>query len=388
MTPKGSLLGDPLLPVLGFAPGRVNMIGEHTDHTDGLAMPMALEVGVRVSGIPGGDTIRLTSADDEDGGSSEHSSLAADGSYAPNSGWRRYVAAVAHELHQLGRPPVGLTGRVTSDLPQGVGLSSSAALEVAVAVALSRAAAWTVPASDLISACRRAEQRAVGVPSGVLDQAASILCHSGAALVLDCADLSTTPVPLPVGLQVLIVDSGVRRQLESSGYGQRVQELAAALPVLGGRRPADVSVSMFQAHEAELPDVPRRRLRHVVTENQRVRQAAAALLAGDLSVVADLFRASHDSLREDFEVTVPETDALVTLLRDNGALAARMTGGGFGGAVIGLCAGDADSVAEGTVRDYAAAFPGRTPLVLVSTPGAGAAERAPDVIRRLNEPIP
>ncbi len=359
-----------------WAPGRVNLIGEHTDHTDGLALPMALDVGVTVQADPGEDRIRLRSA-----GAPEELDLAADGSERPAAGWGRYVAAVAAELHTLGRPAVGLTGEVTSTLPQGIGLSSSAALEVAVAVALLRAAGHRMSALEVVRACRRAEHAAVGVPSGVLDQAASVLCHSGAALLLDCADLDHHVVALPADVRVLIVDSGVTRQLEGSGYAQRTRELAAALGVLEGRRPADVDPDELPELLDGLDDVPARRLRHVVTENQRVRQTVEAFAAEDMATVAALFEQSHASLRDDFAVTVPQTDRLVELLREHGAIASRMTGGGFGGAVIGLVRDDAEDVADATLQAYARAFPDLSARTVVTGPGAGAAEQADDVLQ-------
>ncbi|WP_170127948.1 galactokinase [Euzebya rosea] len=362
--------------VTAWAPGRVNLIGEHTDHTDGLALPMALDVGVRLEGEVGGDRVQLRSAD-----APVPVDIPADGSSAPSDGWGRYVAAVAAELHALGRPPVGVVGTVSSTLPQGIGLSSSAALEVAVAVALLRAADRALPAVEVVRACRRAEHAAVGVPSGVLDQAASVLSRSGAALLLDCADLSHEDVALPDGIAVLIIDSGVTRQLEGSGYATRTRELGASLHVLDGRRPADVAVAELAALTAGMDDVPARRLRHVVTENDRVRATVAAFAAADLGTVATLFADSHASLRDDFEVTVPQTDRLVDLLKDNGALASRMTGGGFGGAVIGLVhADEADAVAEATLSAYGRAYPDLRARTVLTRPGAGAAEQAADVL--------
>lgn len=365
--------------ITAWAPGRVNLIGEHTDHTDGLALPMALDAGIAVEGCPGGDRIRLWSGDATDA-----VDVAADGSNMPDEGWGRYVAAVAAELAAAGRPPVGFSGQLTSTLPQGAGLSSSAALEVAVAVALLGAADWAMPAIDLVRACRRAEHAAVAVPSGVLDQAASILSVAGSALYLDCADLSSHPVALPAGITVVVVDSGVQRKLEHSGYADRTEELGRALEVLGGRRPADVDPAEVDELTGPLPAVPARRLRHVVTENARVRSCAEAFATQDLDAVAGLFAASHASLRDDFEVTVPETDALVDMLRDAGAVASRMTGGGFGGAVIGLVGtgGDPAAVADRAVAAYTGAFPDRTPQVLLSEPGPGAAQLAPALLPR------
>lgn len=363
--------------VRAWAPGRVNLIGEHTDHTGGLALPMAIEQGVGVEGAAGGDRIRLSSAT-EDG----VLDIPADGSSAPAGGWGRYVASVAAELHALGRPPVGLAGTVTSTLQAGIGLSSSAALEVAVAVSLLRAAgASPLGAREVALACQRAERAAVGVPSGVLDQAASLLGRAGQALLLDCGPLTWSHAPMPPQTAVAIVDSGVRRQLETSGYAERTRELAEALPVLGDRRPADVDPAELDGLLASLPAVPARRLRHVVTENARVRRTVEAFAADDRTAIGELFAASHRSLAVDFEVTVPETDLLAELLVDEGAIGARMTGGGFGGAVIALVGvAEAAGVAARALDRYHAAFPDRRASWLVSQPADGAAVRAPDAV--------
>ena len=350
------------------APGRANLIGEHTDHTGGLVLPAAIDRAVVVEAELGGDRIELSSAD-----APGPVAIPADGSEAPAEGWGRFVAAVAAELAVAGRPPVGLVGRVTSHLPQGAGLSSSAALEVAVASALCAAARFALPPLELAALCRRAEHRAVGVPSGIMDQAAAVLGRSGHAVLLDCTTLEHRYVPLPADHVLLVVDSGVRRQLESTGYADRTRELAAALPVLGGRRPSEVDPGELDDLLAGLDDVPARRLRHVVTENARVRATEQALHAGDLVRVGQLFEAGHTSLRDDFEVTIPELDTLVDLARQAGATAARMTGGGFGGAIIVLAPErHAEAIAAEVVDGYGRAHPGQeaTPHVCRAADGA------------------
>src|SRR5690348_13984657 len=262
-----------------FAPGRVNLIGEHTDTTGGLVLPVALELGVEVRGEPA-ERVRLTS--DAFVGAVD---VAADGS-GPAEGWARYVAAVALELGRLGREPVGLEGEVSSTLPAGAGLSSSAALEVATALALCAVAGLAPKPLELAQACRRAEHAAVGVPSGILDQAASLLSRRDHALLLDTGTLEHRHVRVPDGIAIVVVDSGTRRALEHSGYAVRHAELRAGDP---------------------------RRVRHVTTENERVRGVVAALerTPPDLDALGELFRAGHDSLRDDFEVSTPELDLLV-----------------------------------------------------------------------------
>jgi galactokinase len=357
--------------IRGFrAPGRANLIGEHTDHTDGLVLPAAIDRTVTLEVELGGDTVELTSAEAADA-----VVVAADGASPPASGWGRFVAAVAAELAELGRAPVGMRGHLRSDLPQGAGLSSSAALEVVIGLALCAAAELELEPLELAAACRRAERRAVGVPSGIMDQAASVLGRADHAVRLDCGTLEHRLVPLPVDHLLLVIDSGVQRELESSGYAQRTEELAAALPALGGRRPSEVGLEDLEDLLAGLEPVPARRLRHVVTENARVRATEAALLAGDLRRVGELFDEGQASLRDDYEVTVPELDSLVQAARAHGATAARMTGAGFGGAILALVRAEvADEVAAGVVEDYAGAHPDRTATVHRCRAADGAGE--------------
>jgi galactokinase len=270
-----------------FAPGRVNLIGEHTDYSGGLVLPIAIQLGVTVRAEPA-DELALES----DGGT---------------AGWFRYVEGVAAELAGLGRPDVWIRGSVSSDLPAGAGLSSSAALEVAVALALCDAAGWSIGRLELAEACRRAEFRAVGAPVGILDQAASLLAREGHALLLDCGTLEHRLVPVPEEAVLLVVDSGVKHSHETSGYAQRRAELEAGMP---------------------------KRVRHVRSENERVLAFVEALEARDLEAAGELLYASHASLRDDYEVSVPEVDALVERAREAGALGARIVGGGFGGSVL------------------------------------------------------
>lgn len=355
------------------APGRANLIGEHTDTTDGLVLPVAIDRGLTLDVEVGGERIVLTSDSVP-----EAVDVPADGSAPPPDGFGRFVAAVAAELDALGRPPIGLTGRLRSDLPQGAGLSSSAALEVVVTLALCAAAGADAPpltGIEVAALGRRAEHRAVGVPSGIMDQAASMLGRADHGVLLDCGTLEVTHVPLPAGLRVLIMDTGVRRQLEHSGYGQRTAELRAALPALGGRRPAEVEVAELERLLAGLDDVPARRLRHVVTENARVRAAADALAVQDLAQLGTIFAAGHASLRDDFEVSIPELDGMVEAALEAGALAARMTGGGFGGAAVALVDESViDDVAEAAEAGYRRRFPDRTPTMHRCRAAAGARE--------------
>jgi galactokinase len=296
-----------------WAPGRVNLIGEFTDLAGGLALPAALDLGITLVAEPA-QTIDLRSRE-----LGEHATLAADGTGAA-SGFGRYVAGVAQELALLGRAPVGLRGELSSTLPIGSGLSSSAALEIVVGIALCAVADFELEPLELALAAQRAVHRAVGVPSGILDEAACLFGRAGQAVLFDFASLEHELVPLPEGVALVIADSGVTRRLEHSGYATRKREIEEGLGP---------------------------RLRHLETENARVREVVDALRAGELGRVGELFRAGHDSLRDDFEVSVPELDRLVDWAYENGAYAARMTGGGFGGAIVALVpAGDAETFAE------------------------------------------
>ena len=288
------------------------------------------------------------------------------------SGWGRYVAAVAVELDRRGRPPVGLEGEVSSTLPIGTGLSSSAALEVAVAVALAAVADWELPPLELAQAAQRAELRAVGVPCVIMDQAASLLGREGELVLLDTGSLAYEHVPFPDRLALVILDSGISRSLEHSGYSERRAELETALAALGGR-PLDEA----DPDALGLDPVPARRLRHVVTDHARVRETVALLrdpTDANLARLGEVFRAGHDSLRDDLEVTVPELDLLVDLAYEHGALAARMTGGGFGGSIVAIApADDAERVAHSTRAAYEERT-GRRARSTVSRPAAGAGE--------------
>lgn len=312
--------------VTAFAPGRVNLIGDHTDHSGGFALPFALDLGTTVTATVGGDGVVLRSGDAA-GTAAVPLDVVDPAAVEPS--WARYVGGVVAEL----RPRVGLTGEVSTTLPVGAGLSSSAALELAVALALG----FEGSPLELALLCQRAERRAAGVPSGVMDQLASASGVAGHALLLDCTALTVTPVPLPDDLEVVVVHSGEERALAGSAYGERRAACEAAAAVIGPLREADL------ADLAGIADsVLRRRARHVLTENGRVHEMVAALAAGDHEAAGALLDASHTSLADDFEVSTPGLDALVTRLRrEPGVLGARLTGAGFGGCVVALCSAGA-----------------------------------------------
>lgn len=303
-----------------FAPGRVNMIGDHTDYTGGLVLPMAIELGTTITATSRPGPVELRS-DREPDPAVVPLDVSEPASVDPP--WARYVAGVVAEV----RPAEGISGTVSTTLPLGAGLSSSAALEVAVALALG----FEGDPLALAQLCQRAEQRASGVPCGIMDQLTAVAGQAGALVRIDCRSLEVRPVPLPAGLAVVGVDSRAPRTLAGSAYADRRAECEAAEQVIGPLRDATVG-------EVErLPPTLRRRARHVITENARVDAFVAALDGEDFAAAGHLLVDSHRSLRDDFEVTTPALDELVEhLLATPGVFGARMTGGGFGGVVIAL----------------------------------------------------
>ena len=328
------------LDTVAVAPGRVNLIGDHTDHTGGLVLPMAVDLATTVRLRRGGGRVRLVS-DADPAPCDVGLEVSAPAAVSPP--WARYVAGVVAEV----RPLVGATGTVTSTVPVGAGLSSSAALEVAVALALG----FEGSALDLALACRRAEEAASGVPCGVMDQVASACGVAGCALLLDCTSLALEPVPVPDGVEVVVVDSGERRALAGSAYAMRREECRRAEALVGPLRSAN------EDDVAHIPDATlRRRARHVVSENARVLRFVQAMRSGDVRAAGALMWQSHASLRDDFEVSTPALDAVVARLRgEPGVLGARLTGAGFGGSVVALVAAGRGSALGRVVRASAGA---------------------------------
>jgi len=351
-----------------WAPGRVNLIGEHTDYSGGLVLPAAIQLGVEVEIHALAKEIALTSTL-----LGAAAPFRADGAWPKAAGWARYAQAVAAELAVLGRPAVGLVATISSDLPAGAGLSSSAALEVAVALALCAVADWEIGPMELARACQRAELRAVGVPCGILDQAGSILGSEGAAVLLDCATLEYRLVTVPPRAALLIVDSGVERSLEDTAYAERRGELEEALRTVG----AEHSTAVQPADLDRVEGVAQSRLRHVVTENERVRQFASAFESDDLPRAGDLLLASHASLRDDYEVSIPELDLLVELAMEAGSFGARLVGAGFGGAVLALVDDDRADEVGVAVADAYRRQAGRecTPVIVYASGGAAIRRR-------------
>ena len=307
------------------APGRVNLIGEHTDYTGGLVFPMAIDRGTTIEYTPSSDGIVLVSDGEPD--AAEVALPVADDPGTITPAWSRYVAAMARELGVT----QGISGTITSDIPAGAGLSSSAALECAVGLALG----FDGTPTDLALAAQRAEHAATGVPTGVMDQLCIAAATDGHATMIDCHTLDITHVPVPTEVDV-VVEFIAHRTLVGSAYADRVAECARAESIIGPLREATLDDIDRSRHH--LDDIAWRRARHVVTENERVRAFASALSGADYARAGRLMHAGHESLRTDFDTSTPEMDAAVDrLMRSPGVFGARMTGGGFGGCVVALC---------------------------------------------------
>ncbi|MDR2984932.1 MAG: galactokinase [Nocardiopsaceae bacterium] len=354
------------------APGRVNLIGEHTDYNDGFAMPVALPAGVVVAaGRRADDRLVLSSRQRHETPISVQLAQLAPGVVR---GWAAYPAGVAWALLSAGHRLTGLNIAVDADLPLGAGLSSSAAIECAAGMAMCDLCELDVSRADLAAIGRRAENEFVGAPTGVLDQLAVMLCQEGHALLLDCRSRTGEAVPLTVaaaGLKLVVVDTRVRHELSDGGYGARRRACEQAASELGVRALRDISDVSAAARISD--PVARRRARHVITENQRVLEVADLLRAGRPDKIGPLLNDSHASLRDDFEVSWPEADAAVETALAAGALGARMTGGGFGGSVIALVAADLVATIADAVTERFAPQRWRLPQVTPVTPSASAA---------------
>jgi galactokinase len=310
--------------VVARGPGRVNLIGEHTDYNDGLALPFAIDRGVTVTAEPlDGDRIEARALD-----LGEHDAFGL-GDSEPASGWRAFVRGTVAELRAAGFEVRPCRITIEGDLPHGSGLSSSAALEAALCLALIDDE--HADRVELAKLCSRVENDHVGARTGLLDQLAVLCGREGRALRIDFRDLAIEPVPLELGdWRLVTLGSGASHEHAGGGYNERRAECAAACAALG-----IASLREATTHEG-LPAPLGRRVRHVLTENARVDAMAAALAAHDLERAGELLRASHASLRDDYEVSVPEIERTVEALERAGAAGARMVGGGFGGSVLAL----------------------------------------------------
>jgi galactokinase len=358
-----------------FAPGRVNLIGEHTDYNEGYVLPAALSRGVAVMGrrIPGSEFV-IHSADL---GSTCRFSLDAI-EKDPLHPWADYFKGVAWALFIRGLPLVPCEVVVTGDLPQGAGLSSSAAYEVASTILLKTLGGFDLPTLEVAKLAREAESGFVGVSCGIMDQVASAFGEKGCALLLDCRTLGREVVAIPPGLKIVVVNSGVKHNLASSEYNQRRAECTRGVKALGLVMPGvtslrDVTPEDLESHAREMDPIALKRCRHVVLENNRVLEAVKALRSGDRATLSTLMLDSHSSLRDDYEVSCPELDVLVEVaISMPYCHGARLTGAGFGGCTVNLVDEAAVGSFSGAVESGYNARTGRKAQTYVFEPSAGA----------------
>jgi galactokinase len=359
---------------LAWAPGRVNLIGEHTDYNDGFVFPMATEAGIVLAARPRPDrTVRVWSRLMGDA-----FELTLDGPIpkGPAQHWSNYIRGVLAGLLARGVTLPGFDAVATENLPAGGGLSSSAALEVATATLAEALTGAALDPVEKALLCQEAEHTYAGVPCGIMDQFAVVFARPGHLLLLDCRTRRWELVPLASDeVKILVINTMVRHELSGGEYALRRQQCGEAARLLGVASLRDVTADQVRAAEGQLPDAIFRRARHVATENERTLAAAEALRSGDWAELGRLMYASHESLRRDYEVSCPELDAVVAIAREIGegsVFGARMTGGGFGGCAIALVRGaDADRLGEVFRADYRRRT-GRDPEIVATQPAGGA----------------
>lgn len=356
------------------APGRVNIIGDHTDYNDGFVLPMAIDRAIWIALEPlDAPQVEIHMLDDTD----SEAPLTLDLTHFEKGGSSalEYVRGVAWALHEEGLPLKGWRGVVQGDVPIGAGLSSSAALELAVARAFAAVSGFDWDPLRIAQLCQKAENVWVGVNTGIMDQLISATGQAGKAILIDCRSLEFHPAPLPSETALVVLDTNTRRGLVTSKYGERREQCEAAarffdVPVL-----RDVSVAQFNARADELDDVIRKRARHVITENDRTTKAAAAMWAGDAMTLGMLMNESHDSLRDDFENSTDAMDAMVVVAQEHAACyGARMTGGGFGGGAVALVRADSVNPFMETVASEYKDHTGIDPILYVCHPADGASQ--------------
>jgi galactokinase len=351
------------------APGRVNLIGEHTDYNDGFVLPMAIDRAVWIALRPRQDGQVIVCSLDLD----RSAAFDLAGLRHEDAGWAEYVKGVAWALQQAGYRLTGWEGVLAGDVPRGAGLSSSAAVELATARAFQAVSGfpWDPPAMALLG--QKAENQWVGMNCGIMDQMISAAGEAGHALLIDCRSLATTSVPLPPGAVVVILDTATRRGLVDSAYNERRAQCEAAARYFSVPALRDVSMERFEAEASGLDSVTLRRARHVISENARTLAAAAAMQAGDAVELGRLMDASHVSMRDDFEISGPALNIMVACAQEEpGCYGARMTGGGFAGCAVALVRADlAETFAANVAARYAARA-NLTPAVYVCNASEGA----------------
>jgi galactokinase len=352
------------------APGRVNLIGEHTDYNDGFVLPLAIDRAVWIAMRPRADrNVQVHSLDFTDSTTFSLDHLA-----RSNGGWTEYVKGVGWILQEAGHTLRGWEGVMAGDVPVGAGLSSSAALELAVARAFAALSNLPWDATAMARLGQRAENEWVGVRCGIMDQMISAAGRAGHALLIDCRSLQSEAVPFPAGTTVVILDTATRRGLVDSAYNERRAQCESAARAFGVAALRDVTLARFVAEADRLDEVTRRRARHVVTENERTLRAAESMRRGDAAGLGRLMNASHDSLRDDFAVSSRELDAIVDCGQAHPAcFGIRMTGAGFGGCAVALIRSEQVHEFTSTVADRYQSITGLAPVLYVSAATDGAA---------------
>lgn len=350
------------------APGRVNLIGEHTDYNDGFVLPMAIDRAVWIALRPREDrTVYVHSLDfDEDANFDLDHLIKAEG-------WLEYLKGTAWALQEGGYPVQGWEGVVAGDVPVGAGLSSSAALELATARAFAGITGFDWNPAEMAKTAQRAENRWVGVNCGIMDQMISAAGKAGHAVLIDCRSLETELVPLPTGTVVVVLDTNTRRGLVDSAYNERREQCETAARFFNIPALRDITLKEFEARADQLDDVTRRRAQHVISEDERTLQAREAMFDNNAELLGQLINASHVSLRDDFEVSSDALNRIVEAAQEHSACyGARMTGGGFGGCAVALVRIDA---AEDFAAKVSTAYQERTaisPNIYISTASNGA----------------
>lgn len=358
--------------VIVRAPGRVNLIGEHTDYNDGFVLPMAIDFDIRVAARARPDrTVRLYSVDLD---KRDTFSLDDVRRITPERViWADYVRGVADVLQREGYTLRGMDAAITGNVPRASGLSSSAAMEMAAITAFRLLGQLDLDPVKAALLGQRAENEFVGMRCGIMDQFISSLGRADHALLIDCRSLDHYPVPIPDGVRIVVTDSGVRRGLVDSAYNERRAQCEQGARLLGVKALRDVSVEMFAAREKQLPEIVARRCRHVVTENDRTLKSVEALKRGDLEAFGRAMNESHASLRDWFEVSIKELDTLVEIQQSApGCLGARLTGAGFGGCTVALVRDEAVPLVIEAITAQYPARTGKTPQIYVCRAAEGA----------------
>jgi galactokinase len=361
------------------APGRVNLIGEHTDYNDGFVLPVAVDRAAWLAASPREDAWATIRAVDM---RNDEKTFPVDRVPSSDSSWADYPKGVVWALLEEGLSPVGINGVLTSDVPVGAGMSSSAAVEVTFAFAWNQLSEFGLKLSEIALLCQKAENQYVGVNCGIMDQMISACGKAGHAMMLDTRTLERAYFSMPEGIAIVVADSMVRRALSGSEYNVRRTQCEQAVSVIQKQQPEvsalrDVTPQQLERYQQQMPEIVYRRARHVVTENARVLRVSRALYEGRIEDVGQMLIEGHRSLRDDYEVSIAELDTLVeAAVEVEGCYGARLTGAGFGGCIIALAAEEAVPQVQAHLGEVYQATYGKQPAVYVTLPDNGVAQMA------------